>query len=195
MVREASARLVLEHMWNAPPVTGSDLMAATGLTRATVHDVCQELIDRGWVRELANQREHGDYRKGRPARRYAFDPLAGLVVGVDAGEHRVDAIVTDLHGTELGRYHSPPRSGFADATERIAAVGEAITTALAAADATRPVLAVTCRPGTGGGPSSTTTRTSPRSPRAGGATAGGCATSSPCWPVNGSAPASSRTGG
>jgi predicted NBD/HSP70 family sugar kinase len=143
MVREASARLVLDHMWNAPPVTGSDLMAATGLTRATVHDVCQELIDRGWVRELANQREHGGYRKGRPARRYAFDPLAGLVVGVDAGEHRVDAIVTDLHGTELGRYHSPPRSGFADATERIAAVGDAITTALADAEATRPVLAVT----------------------------------------------------
>jgi predicted NBD/HSP70 family sugar kinase len=143
MVREASARLVLDHMWNAAPVTGSDLMAATGLTRATVHDVCQELIDRGWVRELPNQREHGGYRKGRPARRYAFDPLAGLVVGVDAGEHRVDAIVTDLHGTELGRYHSPPRSGFADATERIAAVGDAITTALADADAARPVLAVT----------------------------------------------------
>jgi predicted NBD/HSP70 family sugar kinase len=144
MVREASARLVLDHMWNSPPVTGSDLMAATGLTRATVHDVCQELIHRGWVRELANQREHGDYRKGRPARRYAFDPLAGLVVGVDAGQHRVDAIVTDLHGTELGRYHSPPRSGFADTAERIAAVGGAIATALASADAApQRVLAVT----------------------------------------------------
>jgi predicted NBD/HSP70 family sugar kinase len=134
MVREASARLVLDHMWTGPPVTGSDLMAATGLTRATVHDVCQELIERGWVRELANQREHGEYRKGRPARRYAFDPLAGLVVGVDAGQHRVDAIVADLRGVELGRYESPPRSGFADATERIAAVGDAIAAALAGAD-------------------------------------------------------------
>jgi predicted NBD/HSP70 family sugar kinase len=143
MVREASARLVLDHMWDAPPVTGTDLMAATGLTRATVHDVCQELIDRGWVRELANQREHGDYRKGRPARRYAFDPLAGLVVGVDAGEHRVDALVADLRGAELGRYQSPPRSGFADAAERVAAVGDAIEAALAAADVpARRVLAV-----------------------------------------------------
>jgi predicted NBD/HSP70 family sugar kinase len=144
MVREASARLVLDHMWHSPPVTGTDLMAATGLTRATVHDVCQELIDRGWVRELANQREHGDYRKGRPARRYAFDPLAGVVVGVDAGQHRVDAIVADLHGVELGRYQSPPRGGFADAGERIAAVGDAIAAALAAADVpARRVLAVT----------------------------------------------------
>jgi len=144
MVREASARRVLDHMWNAPPVTGTDLMAATGLTRATVHDVCQELIERGWVRELANQREHGGYRKGRPARRYAFDPLAGLVVGVDAGQHRVDAIVADLRGAELGRYQSTPRTGFADAAERVAAVGDAITAALAAAAVSaQRVLAVT----------------------------------------------------
>lgn len=144
MVREASARLVLDHMWQAPPVTGTDLMAATGLSRATVHDVCEELIARGWVREVANQREHGDYRKGRPARRYAFDPLAGLVVGVDAGQHRVDAIVADLRGVELGRHQSTPRSGFADAAGRLTAVGDAVTTALAAAGApTERVLAVT----------------------------------------------------
>ncbi len=135
MVREASARLVLDHMWDAPPVTGTDLMAATGLSRATVHDVCEELIARGWVREVANQREHGDYRKGRPARRYAFDPLAGLAVGVDADQHRVGAIVTDLRGVELGRHQGPPRSGFSDAAERLDAVGEAVTAALVAADA------------------------------------------------------------
>ena len=142
MVREASARLVLDHMWHAPPVTGSDLMAATGLSRATVHDVCEELIARGWVREVANQREHGGYHKGRPARRYAFDPLAGLVVGVDAGQHRVDAIVADLRGTELGRHQGPPRGGFADAGERVAAVEEAVRGALTGLPAAR-VLAVT----------------------------------------------------
>jgi predicted NBD/HSP70 family sugar kinase len=144
MVREASARLVLDHMWQAPPVTGTDLMAATGLSRATVHDICEELIARGWVREVANQREHGDYRKGRPARRYAFDPLAGLVVGVDAGQHRVDAIVADLRGVELGRYQSPPHDGITDAAERLAAVGDAVTAALVAAGVpTDRVLAVT----------------------------------------------------
>jgi predicted NBD/HSP70 family sugar kinase len=144
MVREASARLVLDHVWDVSPVTGTDLMAATGLSRATVHDVCEELIERGWVREVANQREHGDYRKGRPARRYAFDPLAGLVVGVDAGQHRVGAIVADLRGVELGRHQSPPRAGFGGAGERTAAVGDAVTAALAAADVpAERVLAVT----------------------------------------------------
>jgi predicted NBD/HSP70 family sugar kinase len=144
MVREASARLVLDRMWQAPVVTGSDLMAATGLSRATVHDVCEELIERGWVREVANQREFGGYQKGRPARRYAFDPQAGLVVGVDAGEHRVGAIVADLRGVELGRHQSMPRGGFADPAERLDSVGEAITAALAAADVSvRRVLTVT----------------------------------------------------
>jgi predicted NBD/HSP70 family sugar kinase len=142
MVRDASARLVLDHVWQAPAVTGTDLMAATGLSRATVHDVCEELIARGWVREVANQREHGGYQKGRPARRYAFDPLAGLVVGVDAGQHRVDAIVADLRGAELGRHQSQPRRGFADAAERLAAVGDAVTGALAGLPSER-VLAVT----------------------------------------------------
>jgi predicted NBD/HSP70 family sugar kinase len=141
MVREASARLVLDHMWDAPPVTGTDLMAATGLSRATVHDVCEELIARGWVREVANQREHGDYHKGRPARRYAFDALAGVVVGVDAGQHRVGAIVADLRGVEHSRHQSRSRAG-TDAVGRLAAVEDAITGALAGTSPER-VLAVT----------------------------------------------------
>src|SRR5687767_9167238 len=110
-VRAANARVVLEHMWDAEAVTGSDLIAVTGLSRATVHDVCEELIDLRWVREIENQREHGDYRKGRPARRYAFDARAGAVVGVDAGQHRVSAVVTDLRGGECGRAAHPTGGG------------------------------------------------------------------------------------
>lgn len=103
-VRHANARVVLEHMWDGGPVTGTDLMAATGLSRATVHDVCDELIELGWIHERENQRVHGDYSKGRPARRYAFDPLAGVVVGVDAGDHRISATMTDLRGEILARH-------------------------------------------------------------------------------------------
>src|SRR5690606_13439357 len=76
--------------------------------------------------------------------RYAFDPLAGVVVGVDAGEHRVDALVTDLRGDELGRHQGPPRNGSTDPAERVAAVSGAIEAALAAAGVpARRVLAVT----------------------------------------------------
>ena len=103
-VRQANAQVVLRHMWANGPVTGTDLIEVTGLSRATVHDVCDELIALGWVREVENQREYGQYAKGRPARRYAFDPLAGVVVGVDAGDHRICASAADLRGTVLGRH-------------------------------------------------------------------------------------------
>ncbi|WP_432564993.1 ROK family transcriptional regulator [Kineococcus sp. SYSU DK003] len=109
-LRDDNALAVLHHVWDLPVgpdgtepgVTGSDLMAATGLSRATVHDVCDELIERGWLRELPNERAAGGYTKGRPARRYGFDVHAGAVVGVDAGQHRIAARVADLRGRMLG---------------------------------------------------------------------------------------------
>jgi predicted NBD/HSP70 family sugar kinase len=161
-VRAANARVVLEHVWNADAVTGTDLIGVTGLSRATVHDVCEELIDLGWVREVENQREHGDYRKGRPARRYAFDARAGLVVGVDAGEHRVSATVTDLRGELCARASHAPGGGRPSSGARQEIVSRTILDALAEVPAApSAVLAVAvgvpapvagaCRTGFGGG--------------------------------------------
>lgn len=129
-VREANADAVLGAVWDAEPVTGSDLMAATGLSRATVHDVCEELIGLGWVREVENQREHGDYRKGRPARRYGFDGRGRVVVGVDAGQHRTSATATDLHGTVLGHAEVVTPARPAGAAARLAGIARTVRAAL-----------------------------------------------------------------
>ena len=102
-IRVANARIVLARLWELEAVTGSELIASTRLTRATVHDVCQELRELGWIEELPNQRAHGGYVKGRPARRYALSARAGVVVGVDSGLHRVIATVADLRGQVLAR--------------------------------------------------------------------------------------------
>ncbi|PWJ49070.1 MarR family protein [Quadrisphaera granulorum] len=83
-LRLTSTTAVLQALWHGEPVTGSDLIATTGLTRATVHDVCADLISTGWVEELADQRTHGSYSRGRPARRYGLRAQAGVVVGVEA---------------------------------------------------------------------------------------------------------------
>ena len=145
-LRDDTARAVLLHVWDLPPdvaVTGSDLIAATGLSRATVHDVCDELIDRGWLRELANERSTGTYTKGRPARRYGFDTRAGAVVGIDAGEHRISARVTDLRGAPLAAVERvvDQAAGRTPVAHRIAALEEVLREAFAAAGSPR-VLAV-----------------------------------------------------
>jgi len=105
-------------------------MAATGLARSTVLALCRELTDRGWLVELDDARAAGAYTKGRPALRYAFRPDAALVVGVDAGQHRVSAAVADLHGRVLAEeaVQVDPAS---DADARRATVRAAVDAAVA----------------------------------------------------------------
>lgn len=129
-IREANLRAVLHDMWDSGPVTGSDLIASTGLTRATVHDVCEDLAHRGWIHEVENQREHGDYRLGRPARRYSFQPLAGVLVGVDCGWLGAVATVTDLRGRALARHDRAFSSAAHSAEERLEVLSQTILEAL-----------------------------------------------------------------
>lgn len=142
-IREANLRAVLNRVWDSEPVTGSDLIASTGLTRATVHDVCEELTRRGWIHEVENQRQHGEYRMGRPARRYAFRPAAGVVVGVDCGQQRVIVTVADLRGRTVARRDQVFSGLGHSAAERLEVLGRTIPEALEAASLTSAqVLAV-----------------------------------------------------
>ena len=86
LLRRVNADAVLAVLRRSAVVTVTDLMVATGLTRATVLAVCEDLIEAGWVLELANMRDSGgDYTKGRPARRFCYHTRAGVVIGVDLG--------------------------------------------------------------------------------------------------------------
>lgn len=93
---------VLGRAWDAEAFTASDVIAAVGLTRSTAIDVLDELAARGLLIEMPNARAVGEYSKGRPARRFAFRPDAGVVVGVDAGRGHLIATVADLQGRPLG---------------------------------------------------------------------------------------------
>jgi predicted NBD/HSP70 family sugar kinase len=127
--RRSNAQAVLELIWDAgDPVTGSDLMTLTGLTRTTVHDVCDDLRGRGWVVEIDADRPATGSRKGRPARRYRFNERLGVVVGVDAGQHRIHVWVCDLNGREVARQAAPVGRG-----DRLGVIGCAIDDALTAA--------------------------------------------------------------
>ncbi len=133
-VRRANAHAVLDTVWDGRPFTASDVISATGLSRSTALGLCDYLVRLGWVVELRDARSAGDYRLGRPARRYAFDASAGTVLGVDAGQNRVTATIADLGGTTLGRASvSLPRNSTDRATRR-RGVRTAVARAMRAAD-------------------------------------------------------------
>ena len=101
LMRTINMGRVLAHAWTVEAFTASEAMATTGLTRSTVIDVCDELVGKGWLRELSDARAVGDYRKGRPARRYELCGEAAVVVGIEAGYERMSVVVADLRGRQL----------------------------------------------------------------------------------------------
>ncbi|MFJ6453575.1 ROK family protein [Paenarthrobacter sp. NPDC091669] len=143
LVRRVNASAMLKAMRGAGVLTGTELMDSTGLSRATVISICDELVRLGWLQELENQRGTGEYVKGRPARRFVFDDGAASVLGIDIGATKITTIVANMAGTALSQVTMPfrtynvPADERADVLDRIAA--EALKKAGVAADS---VLAV-----------------------------------------------------
>ncbi|MCX2748101.1 ROK family transcriptional regulator [Arthrobacter sp. MI7-26] len=144
MLRRVNAASVLAVIRSSNAVTVSELMEATGLTRATTISVCVDLMARGWIRELENQRDFGTYQKGRPARRFELDESAGCVLGIDVGVLKTTVVVADLRGNTTGRASKPFRAQEIEAQERIRVISETALLALEAAGVPpEKVLAVT----------------------------------------------------
>ncbi|GAA3701223.1 ROK family protein [Zhihengliuella alba] len=107
-LRRDNAYRLLEAAWSRGPLTASDLMELTGLTRATVLGLCKDLEGAGWLRPAGDSRAAGVSAKGRPALRYTFNPGRAHVVGVDAGQHTMTAVLADLRGAEVRRRRCHP---------------------------------------------------------------------------------------
>ena len=151
-LRRVNAQAVLAAVRTTEVATGTGLMAATGLTRATVIAVCEDLVRSGWLRELDTPARDGASpsaaagkpRKGRPARRFELNARAGVVLGVDIGAGTTTAAVADLRGTVLGRASAAFRATDIPAEERVSVVDRACLDALRESGQTpEKVLAVT----------------------------------------------------
>ena len=130
LLRRVSAGAVLEFMRASQAVTVTEVMDATGLTRATAIAVCEDLMQRGWIRELENQRAFGGYQKGRPARRFELNERAGYVLGMDVGISKATVVVSDLRGKAVGRSSQPFAGAEITAQERVAVVDRTALMAL-----------------------------------------------------------------
>ncbi|MFF0340341.1 ROK family transcriptional regulator [Kribbella sp. NPDC004875] len=103
MLRRVNAGKVLGVLNRARVMTGTGLIEATGLTRATVHAVCNDLISMGWVIEL----DPGRTSVGRPSRRFEFNGRAGYVLGIDIGAAKTTVLVSDLRGETVAKAGRP----------------------------------------------------------------------------------------
>lgn len=103
----ASVDGVLDFAWDAGAFTATEAMDAASLTRSTAIEAIDTLIAAGVLRELPNARDAGQYRAGRPARRFALRSDAGVVAALDAGDTHLTAAVTDLAGELLLRRQIP----------------------------------------------------------------------------------------
>ena len=121
MLRRMTASAVLDALRSGGPMTGSDLINATGLARPTVHVICNDLIRLGWIREMDSRRPAGDRRRGRPARCYEFQSRSGYVLGIDATD-RVTVRLADLRGDCVAEASQPLSHVSVPADERLAAV-------------------------------------------------------------------------
>ena len=130
LLRRVSAGAVLDFMRATQAVTVTEIIEASGLTRATAISVCEDLKDRGWIRELENQRAFGGYHKGRPARRFELNARAGYVLGMDVGISKATVVVSDLRGNVLGKVSQPFADAEISAEERILVIDRAAMMAL-----------------------------------------------------------------
>lgn len=142
--RRASLEALLRFAWDADVFTAGEALAAVGLSRSTTIEAIDDLVDLGLVRELANARAGGEYRKGRPSRRFELRADAAAVVGVDAGQGHLVTTVADLRGRPLATRTELVGAGDDSAARRRVLVSEAIDAALAEAGQERTDVLAIC---------------------------------------------------
>ncbi|WP_345441996.1 ROK family protein [Actinoallomurus vinaceus] len=108
-VRRRNQRMVLELVRKRGVIRRSGLMAATGLAKSTIKEVCDSLLDLGYLEEVPDTAEHR--APGRPASQLRLSASLGMVLGLDVGADKVLAMVSDLTGAALATVKRPVPEG------------------------------------------------------------------------------------
>src|SRR3954469_3361340 len=92
----ASAGQVLQHIRSRRATTNSELVEITGLSRAPLGQRLEQLMRHELVVV-----EPAPSTGGRPPRRFAFNPGAGVILGADLGATHGTLAVADLAGVRI----------------------------------------------------------------------------------------------
>ncbi len=97
--REANRLRVLQALLRHPASSRGDVARSTGLSRATVSALVDELEAAGMVEQQADERAGGRPRPaGRPPLQVSLAPQAAFALGLDFGHGHIRAAVCDLSG-------------------------------------------------------------------------------------------------
>jgi predicted NBD/HSP70 family sugar kinase len=131
LLRRMNAAAVLDAVRSSDaPLTGTELMESTRLSRPTVHAVCGELMRRGWVTEIEGRAPESGSQPGRRPRQYLFNATAGYVVGIDLGAKKVTVQVADLRGSTVSALTTAFRHERVRASTRLDVVRRSVQQAL-----------------------------------------------------------------
>lgn len=143
MLRRINTAAVLDAVRQArEPVRLTELVELTGLTRPTVTQAVDELVESGWLRQ---HEATSSGAGGRPAMRVSLNGRAAPVLGLDVGPHTVAAGIADLSGTYLAVVRRPVHGR--GARQLLAVIDEVVTEALTAADVPEVAMVAVATPG------------------------------------------------
>lgn len=92
LVRSINLSTVLRCVWDGRPLSRVAIAARTGLNKATVSSLVNELGQRGLIREIGQNEASG----GRPARLLDLNADAGAMIGVEIGVDFIHVVLTDF---------------------------------------------------------------------------------------------------
>lgn len=94
LIKRINTAIVLEAVLRGAPLSRADISKQTGLNKATVSSLVQDLIDGSVVREIGTGASSG----GRKPVMLEFVAEAAHAVGIDLGVNYIHGVLTDLRG-------------------------------------------------------------------------------------------------
>ena len=94
MIRDNNRRLVLEYLVNHPPVSRAELAKQLKLTKATISNIVQELLQQNLVLEIGSAKT----AMGRKPILLEFQKNCGYALAIDVRPNQIITLAANLKG-------------------------------------------------------------------------------------------------
>ena len=106
LIKKINTAIVLEYILSGAPLSRAQISEQSGLNKATVSSLVQDLIDGALVKEIGTGQSSG----GRKPVLLEFIATSGYAIGIDLGVNYIRGVLTDLRGSVIGERTSSLRN-------------------------------------------------------------------------------------